>query len=102
MAVLRIKDARGMKPDERMKRLEEFRLELSKLKGSSAVGASIKEPGRVKELRKAVARILTVNNEATFSEKVDQTNFLEKFDQTNFLEKFDQKRMEKKKGGKGQ
>ncbi len=63
MAVLKIKDARSMKPDERMKRLNEFRLELSKLKGSSAVGANIKEPGKVKELRKAVARILTINSE---------------------------------------
>ncbi|MBI1971789.1 MAG: 50S ribosomal protein L29 [Candidatus Aenigmarchaeota archaeon] len=54
-----------MKPEERMKRLGEFRLELSKLKGSSAVGASIKEPGKVKELRKAVARILTINKEET-------------------------------------
>ncbi len=69
MAILRIKDVRGMKPDERTRRLEEFRLELSKLKGSSAVGASIKEPGKVKEFRKAVARILTVNNEEKKMEK---------------------------------
>lgn len=69
MAILRIKDVRKMKPDERMKRLEEFRLELSKLKGSSAVGANIKEPGKVKEFRKAVARILTVDNEEKIIEK---------------------------------
>jgi len=63
MAIIKVKDVKGMKPEERSKRLDEFRLELSKLKGSSAVGASIKEPGKVKELRKAIARILTVNNE---------------------------------------
>lgn len=63
MAIIKSKDVRGMKPDERTKRLGEFRLELSKLKGSSAVGASIKGPGKVKELRKAIARILTINKE---------------------------------------
>jgi len=63
MAIIKVKDVKGMKPEERSKRLDEFRLELSKLKGSSAVGASIKKPGKVKELRKAIARILTVNNE---------------------------------------
>ncbi len=63
MAIIKTKDVRGMKAEERLKRLGEFRLELAKLKGSSAVGASIKEPGKVKELRKAIARILTVNKE---------------------------------------
>ncbi|MBI4167389.1 MAG: 50S ribosomal protein L29 [Candidatus Aenigmarchaeota archaeon] len=60
---MKIKEVRGMKAEERLKRLDEFRLELAKLKGSSAVGASIKEPGKVKELRKAIATILTVNKE---------------------------------------
>lgn len=63
MAMIKAKDVRGMKLEDRTKRLNEFRLELAKLKGSSAVGASIKEPGKVKELRKAIARILTVNKE---------------------------------------
>ncbi|MBI3413538.1 MAG: 50S ribosomal protein L29 [Candidatus Aenigmarchaeota archaeon] len=60
---MKAKDAKAMKTEDRMKRLAEFRLELAKLKGSSAVGASIKEPGKVKELKKAIARILTVENE---------------------------------------
>ena len=73
MAVLKIKDARNMKPEDRAKRLNEFELELSKLKGSSAVGATIKEPGKVKELRKAIARILTiVKEEKTSIKKTDQ------------------------------
>ncbi len=63
MAIIKIKDLRGMKLEERLKRIGEFRLELAKLRGSSAVGASIKQPGKVKELRKAIARILTVENE---------------------------------------
>ena len=73
MAVLKIKDARNMKPEDRAKRLNEFELELSKLIGSSAVGATIKEPGKVKELRKAIARILTiVKEEKTSIKKTDQ------------------------------
>ncbi len=66
MAIIRIKEIRGMKPEDRLKRMGEFRLELAKLKGSSAVGAAIKEPGKVKELRKAVARMLTIINEDKF------------------------------------
>lgn len=99
MAIIKSKDVRGMKPEERMKRLGEFRLELSKLKGSSAVGASIKEPGKVKELRKAIARILTVNKE----EKTNFSQTFRKFDQTTFSKKLDQKRMAENKkieGGK--
>ena len=69
MTMIKTKDVRTMKPDERVQRLGEFRLELSKLKGSSAVGASIKEPGKVKELRKAIARILTVYKEESMAKK---------------------------------
>ncbi|MBI2085344.1 MAG: 50S ribosomal protein L29 [Candidatus Aenigmarchaeota archaeon] len=63
MAVIKTKDVRAMKTEERSKRLGEFRLELAKLRGSSAVGASIKQPGKMKELHKAIARILTIDNE---------------------------------------
>ncbi len=69
MAMIKTKDVRGMKAEEQLKRLGEFRLELAKLRGSSAVGASIKDPGKVKELRKAIARILTVNKEGKREER---------------------------------
>lgn len=78
MALMKTKDARGMKADDRLKRLVEFRLELAKLKGSSAVGASIKQPGKVKELRKSIARILTITNEEKSRSTKTESNTKEK------------------------
>ncbi|HLC50996.1 MAG TPA: 50S ribosomal protein L29 [archaeon] len=41
------------------KRLEEFKLELSKEKAQVAVGGAPKNPGRMRLLRRTVARLLT-------------------------------------------
>lgn len=49
--------------DERERRLQELRTELSKMKTMIHAGGSVENPGRVRALRKAIARILTVMNE---------------------------------------
>jgi len=54
---------REMSPEDRDRRLEELRTELSKLKTMIEAGGSVENPGRVRALKKAVARILTVNRE---------------------------------------
>jgi large subunit ribosomal protein L29 len=43
-------------------RLNELRLELVKERGQIAVGGSPSSPGRVKEIKKTIARILTELN----------------------------------------
>jgi len=45
------------------KRMDELKLELSKERANINIGAPVTSPGRVKEIRKTVARILTVKNE---------------------------------------
>jgi len=40
-------------------RLNELRLELAKEKGQIAVGGSPTNPGRIKEIRRTIAKILT-------------------------------------------
>jgi len=40
-------------------RLNELRLELAKEKGQIAIGGSPTNPGRVKEIKKTIAKILT-------------------------------------------
>jgi len=40
-------------------RLNELRLELAKEKGQIAIGGSPSNPGRIKEIKKTIARILT-------------------------------------------
>jgi large subunit ribosomal protein L29 len=63
MAILRMKEIRKMEGKDMDKNLKDLRLELSKERASINIGASAKSPGRVKEIRRTVARILTVKRE---------------------------------------
>jgi len=59
-----MKDLREMSPQERRRRMEEIRTELRRLKTMVKAGGAVEHPSRIRELRKAIARILTVENEA--------------------------------------
>ena len=63
MPILRIKDIRSMAPEERQKRLAELQTELVRLKTLVKAGGALENPARIREIRKAVARLLTVKNE---------------------------------------
>lgn len=63
MPILRMNEIREMTPDERIRRLEELRTELSKLRTMISAGGSVENPGRVKALRRTIARLLTVMRE---------------------------------------
>jgi len=63
MPILRVKEIRGMSSDDRQKRLRELQAELMRLKTMIKAGGSIENPARVRQLRKAIARVLTVENE---------------------------------------
>ena len=67
MPILRLKDVRAMASDERRKKLDELRTELVRLKTMIEAGGSIDNPARVRELRKTIARILTIENEKKLS-----------------------------------
>jgi len=56
-----------MKVEDLNKKLSELRLELSKELGSAKMGRAVKNPGKIKELRKSIARILTVKRELSLS-----------------------------------
>ncbi len=60
--LLRTKDIRSMSPEERLKKLEELREELVKLRLKAAVG-TLENPGAIRAIRKSIARILTVMRE---------------------------------------
>ncbi|MGB9841158.1 MAG: 50S ribosomal protein L29 [Candidatus Bathyarchaeales archaeon] len=64
MPILRLKDIRAMSADERKSKLSELRLELAKLKTMIKAGGAVENPARIRELRKAIAQILTVENES--------------------------------------
>jgi large subunit ribosomal protein L29 len=63
MAILRLKDIRDMSPEKRKEKITEFRTELARLKTMVAAGGSIDNPAQIRELRKAIARILTIEAE---------------------------------------
>jgi len=61
--ILRVKEIRDMSYEDRQKRLNELRAELVRLKTLVKAGGAIENPAKVRELRKAIARILTIENE---------------------------------------
>ena len=63
MPILRMKDMRDMSPEERGKKLVELRTELVRLKTMVEAGGAVENPARIREIRKTIARILTVENE---------------------------------------
>jgi len=59
MAILRSKVIRNLSREELAKKLAELRLELAKERAQIAIGGTPANPGRVRELRITIARILT-------------------------------------------
>jgi large subunit ribosomal protein L29 len=62
--IVRLKDIRRMSSEDRAKRVSELRTELVRLRTMTKAGGSIEDTARVRELRKAIARILTVERES--------------------------------------
>lgn len=60
---MKIKDTRKLKPEDQEKRLKELKLELLKEKGNVEMGGNIKNPGRIKNIRKDIARLETIKHE---------------------------------------
>ncbi len=60
MAILKAKKIKEMSDKERRDKLRELRLELSKERASSEIGGTVKSPGKIKELKRTIARILAV------------------------------------------
>lgn len=63
MPIVRMKDIRKWTPEEQQKKLEEYRSELLEQRALQASGGAMENPGRIREIRKTIARILTVTNE---------------------------------------
>ena len=57
MAILKTRDIRDMKDEEKRTKLKELKLELAKSKSKSTQGGSLK----IREIKKTIARLLTIN-----------------------------------------
>ncbi len=60
---MRTKEIRVMTPEERRNKLLELKRELMHEKGVAAMGGSPHSPGKMRQLRRAIARILTIMRE---------------------------------------
>jgi len=63
MGILRIKDIANMSAKDRENKLIDLRTELSRMRTMVHAGGAIEDPTRIKELRKAIAQVLTLQNE---------------------------------------
>ncbi|MBI1973524.1 50S ribosomal protein L29 [Candidatus Micrarchaeota archaeon] len=63
MAIIRLKDLKGMNSEELETKRSEIEAELSRERGSVAAGTKAENPGRIREMRKTIARIETIKRE---------------------------------------
>ena len=68
MPILRKREIRQLLPEERDKKLAELRTELAKLRTNVKSGGTVENVGRIRELKRTVARILTISHEKLPSE----------------------------------
>jgi len=64
MAILKMRKARELGEKELSEKLKELCLELSKEMASSEIGGAVKNPGRIREIRRTIARIKTISTDA--------------------------------------
>ena len=63
MPVLRKREIKQMVPEERSKKVTELRAELTTIRTMVKSGGTVDNPSRIRELRKAIARLLTAQNQ---------------------------------------
>jgi large subunit ribosomal protein L29 len=63
MAILKPDEIRDMNPEEMKAKLDELRSELARERAIAAAGGSLENPGKVGELRRTIARIITIMKE---------------------------------------
>jgi large subunit ribosomal protein L29 len=69
LPILRKREIRQLLPEEREKKLAELRTEIVKLRTNVKSGGTVENVGRVPELRRTIARILTIMHEKPPPEK---------------------------------
>lgn len=60
---MKIKELQGLSNEELEKRYNEIKTELIKLNSQISTGTTIKSPGQVKQLKKTIAKIKTIQKQ---------------------------------------
>ena len=61
--VLKAKEIREFTPEERLEKLNELKRELMHERGVAAMGGSPPSPGRIRQIRMSIAKLLTIMRE---------------------------------------
>jgi len=72
MSIFRIDEIRKMSKKERKGELESLRMDLMRERGIIATGGAPDNPGRVREIRRTIARIKTVEGELELGRKTEK------------------------------
>ena len=78
MAIMRIKEIVSMSSEDRATKLVDLRAELARIRTMINAGGAVENPTRVRELRKTIAQILTVENEKKLGIRQVVTEAVEK------------------------
>ena len=78
MAIMRLKEINAMSSEDRAKKLVDLRVELARIRTMINAGGAVENPTRVRELRKTIAQILTVENENKLGHQKSQLRNREK------------------------
>jgi len=63
MPILRLKVIKSMSTEDRAKKVSDLRAELARLQTMIRAGGAVENPAQIRELRKTIAQILTIENE---------------------------------------
>jgi large subunit ribosomal protein L29 len=63
MSIVKAKEIRGMTKEQADKQLKDLQSELLKERAITSTGGAPENPGRIRELRRSIARILTIRKE---------------------------------------
>ncbi len=63
MPIIRVKEIRDMPSEERIGKLSDLETELLRLKTMIQAGGTIENPARIKQLRRTIAQIMTIDHE---------------------------------------
>jgi len=69
MSIIKPKEARKMSLEELDQKLNELKLELAKNKAQIIIGGAPENPGKIREIKRSIARILTIKNEMKKGDK---------------------------------
>ncbi len=60
---MRVKDINALSTDDRATKLADLRIELARMRTMVNAGGAVENPTRIRELRRTIAQILTIQNE---------------------------------------